>query len=356
MTNDSSKNDKLEVYQSSYKEIKDTVDKQLDIKKTIDNKIIEIIKVDLALIAAIISAVNLFVGVENIFNYLAYIIGGLSFLIISIYYCIKGYSPSTYLIGTADAAIPYIEKVNNIRYHYWELMDGYGTYFRENKKLEDKKAKALKNGMWSVFASLIILTGSLIRLVSPNHPIIYDFGIVISIILFIFLLKKIQLRSQERKSAEKRLWQTVANKYNKRYGNNHMDHEDNLDDYNGNGGTFEQQYYAQEFEKVALSLEINTESEEAERAASHLRTAAEHLDPDRNNRDSQFSFSAREFEPEEGADDLRRAADQIQKVIQNYGREPYPGGGGTSRIEDLGEARNEIRRAAVYLDEVSSDE
>jgi hypothetical protein len=179
---------KSDIYESTYKAYKDTLDNQLQAEYEISKTAVEIIKFDLLIGSLVIAALSYVGPSESIL----YIISGIIALVVSIWYCIQAVSPTEYEVGLDENAVYDVEEAESLEKHYEDLMWAYSKTIETNTQPYYDNLDNFKRGLWSALLALLFFSGTGIRAVLPNYPISYDFPVLLILTVIVFWARDIE--------------------------------------------------------------------------------------------------------------------------------------------------------------------
>lgn len=170
-----------EIFESTYKELSSTLERQLDIEKRVSGKAVEITKFNLLVGSIVITGVSYFGPNKAIL----YLLSGVLALILSIWYCIQAVSPYEYEIGLDEEVANEVDSVWTTRRHYKKMMYAHAAMVKNNDEPYYEKIENFEKGLWSAIAALLFFAGTIIRIITPSYPLSFDFPVllVISIVV-----------------------------------------------------------------------------------------------------------------------------------------------------------------------------
>lgn len=180
------------VLRSSYRDFVETNDRQNETQLHLNDKAVEIIKVNL-LVGSIAASIITF-RPENI-SLLYFSVGGVT-LALSILYCARVYSPTnTYHIGIGEDALDKMLSQADAEKHFEKLAKSYSKNVEEFDDEYAKEASHFTIGLWTAIATVLYLivgaASTVIRITqSIQYPLYVDVVVIIVIAVFIVYFQR----------------------------------------------------------------------------------------------------------------------------------------------------------------------
>jgi hypothetical protein len=178
--------DKVEIYRSAYEEYSTTHSQLHDIQQNLNNKAIEITKMNL-LVGSIIATV-VTIQPDNIS--LLYFLLGICSLLGSIWYSAVVYSQTrTYDIGLASSAFSQMASADDVENHYQKLSQEYSEMVSDFDEPYSKEKREFEKSLWLAIASIfLIVIGAVSTIARTSFGIQYPPSFDLPVILIIGVL------------------------------------------------------------------------------------------------------------------------------------------------------------------------
>jgi hypothetical protein len=155
-----------DVYESVADQVEMTFTTQLDLFKNVSSKAVDLIRLDLVIVGAIVSGFA-FLSQLSLNVYLA--VSLVSFLA-ALWFCIQAYSTTTGNFGVV-VTLAHIEDPSDVETHYRRLITIYNEMREENTAILTRKNQQFLRGLWSSFVGIFFFVCSLLRSIvgSPSR-------------------------------------------------------------------------------------------------------------------------------------------------------------------------------------------
>jgi len=181
----------IEIMRSAYQEYAQTNQSQHDAQIFLNEKAVEIIKVNL-LVGSITASMVAF-SPSNV--EIPYFIFGSITLIVSILYCVIVYSPtSTYDIGVSESAFEDMKNRDDLETHFEDLAKAYKNMVGDFNDSYQDEAQYFEKGLWFAVATLFLyISGAGMTLLASvteySSNICIDLFVILAIGMCLFYLK-----------------------------------------------------------------------------------------------------------------------------------------------------------------------
>jgi hypothetical protein len=181
----------VEIMRSAYEEYAQTNQNQHESQIFLNEKAVEIIKINL-LVGSIAASIVTF-SPSNV--EVQYFIAGSLTLLASILYCVAVYSPtSTYDIGVSESAFQDMKDSGDLETHFEDLAIAYKNMVGEFDDAYKVEAKYFKNGLWLAVATLFLYifgagTTLLVSVTEYSSNIYIDLFVILATGVCLFYLK-----------------------------------------------------------------------------------------------------------------------------------------------------------------------
>jgi hypothetical protein len=145
--------DEVELFQSAYQEYVNTNERQLDSQEFLNEKSIEVIKVNL-LVGSLAASVVTF-RPNNIA--IPYFVAGSTTLLSSIWFCAKVYSPTAkYDIGISGDQFDQMKNSEDLESHFEDMAKSYRSMVSDFNSTYKTESDNFQKGLWFSIATLFL--------------------------------------------------------------------------------------------------------------------------------------------------------------------------------------------------------
>ncbi|WP_162224290.1 hypothetical protein [Halorussus salinus] len=171
-------NEKAEIYRSGYEELQNTVENQLTEHHELNQRAIDLAKIDILAISIVVSGTS----ISDKINGIPIILAGTVALLLSFGYCLQVYRPRWFTNGIGTGATEQIEQVveqNGGRTeHYRNLMLAFRKMLDYSESSYEQEVKYFRNALWSSSAAILLFSALVPRSLLENFPNCGDYLLI----------------------------------------------------------------------------------------------------------------------------------------------------------------------------------
>lgn len=176
--------EKAEIYRSGYEELQNTVENQLTEHHELNQRAIDLAKIDILAISIIVSGTS----ISDKINGMSIVLAGMGALLVSLGCCLQVYRPRRFTNGIGPGATEQVkemvEEENKGRpEHYRNLMVSFKKMLEYSESSYNDEVKHFRNALWSSSAAILLFSALVPRSLLQNYPACGDYVIISAIVI-----------------------------------------------------------------------------------------------------------------------------------------------------------------------------
>lgn len=175
--------DKAEIYRSGYEELQNTVENQLTEHHQLNQRAIDLAKIDILAISIIVSGTS----ISDKINGIPIVLAGMGALLVSLGCCLQVYRPRRFTNGIGPGAteqvVENVERKKGKSEHYRNLMLAFKTMLKYSESSYNDEVRHFRNALWSSSAAILFFSALVPRSLIRNYPTCGDYVIISAIII-----------------------------------------------------------------------------------------------------------------------------------------------------------------------------
>lgn len=183
--------EKTEIYRTTYEELKQTHQNQLDAHHKLNQRSIDLAKIDILAASVIASAATI---VPKSSGSLLLISGVVS-LLVSLGYCIQVYRPRKFPNGlppeAADIVQDFVDNGNSVGEYYKRIMASFHRMVEESEEPYNEEVRYFRNALWSSVSGILFLIATLLRPRLPHRCVGIDILLIFLITLLVIGVRRL---------------------------------------------------------------------------------------------------------------------------------------------------------------------
>lgn len=175
--------EKAEIYRSGYEELQNTVENQLTEHHELNQRAIDLAKINILAISIIVSGTS----ISDTINGISIVLAGMGALLLSLGYCLQVYRPRRFTNGIGPGATEQVKEIveenKSKPEHYRNLMVSFKKMLKYSESSYNKEVKHFRNALWSSSAAILLFSALVPRSLLQNYPACGDYVIISSIVI-----------------------------------------------------------------------------------------------------------------------------------------------------------------------------
>lgn len=166
--------DKAEIFRSTYDELQNTLENQLEAHRRINQRAVDLAKINLLALSIIFAGVS----ISNLSISIPLVAGFVS-LTYALWSCVKVYEPTPLVRGLGHESIDEIDDFarngGDLADHYREMMYGFKNSVEKFSDIHPSNVEALRNGIWSSIVAIMFFVIVGLKTIGPTYPTEFDY-------------------------------------------------------------------------------------------------------------------------------------------------------------------------------------
>ncbi len=175
--------EKSEIYRTGYEELQNTVENQLSDQYQLNQRAIDLAKIDILAVSIVVSATSLSQQVTGV----PLVLAGTGALLLSLGCCLQVYRPRDFTNGIGSGAADQIDRLveedGDRVEHYRNLMLAFQKMVEYSKSSYDTEVKHFRNALWSSAAAILFFAALVPRTIIRSFPPFLDYVIILLVVI-----------------------------------------------------------------------------------------------------------------------------------------------------------------------------